>query len=146
MFQGTLAPATFLKREKFFVFLGETIPTISFLWGIYMHVSILKALRLSTMKKIFKNCIYLIQCFLNPQMLSLFVYLLASPGNCPHTSPAIFTWFATEILKHSIPDYFVRGTDFFSLRLSVITVNESNVNLFFCQIGQNYIFWCAEEF
>lgn len=24
--------------------------------------------------------------------VSLFVYLLASPGNYPHTSPVIFTW------------------------------------------------------
>lgn len=48
-------------------------------------------------------------------MLALFVYLLASPGNGPHISPAIFNGCAAEIPKHAIPDYFVRGTDFFPL-------------------------------
>ena len=31
---------------------------------------------------------------------------------------AIFNWCATKYLKHAIPDYLVRDTDFFSLRFS----------------------------
>ena len=63
-----------------------------------------------------------------------------------------------EFLKHAVPDYLVKGTDLFSLRLSnlkkktaanttiAIGVNESKLHLCFCEMGKKHIFWCAAEF
>ena len=59
-----------------------------------------------------------------------------------------------EFLKHAIPDYLVRGTNLFSLRLSntknytsqhnnspLVWMNENYT--YFCQISKMYICWCV---
>ena len=60
-----------------------------------------------------------------------------------------------EFLKHAIPDYLVRGTDLFSLRLSnkkmttanttLTSVNGSKLYLF-CQIGKKNFFGVPQDF
>lgn len=69
LFRGTPAPAPGLKRAEPLYF-GETLPTVSYLWGIHMQLSIGKALRTPTTEKVLKTCICLIACF--PQSQNAF--------------------------------------------------------------------------
>ena len=62
-----------------------------------------------------------------------------------------------EFLTHAISDYWVRGTDLFSLKLSNKKMRKANtivalqcewikIYLFFHQISKKYSFWCAAGF
>ena len=70
-----------------------------------------------------------------------------------------YTGVPQEFLKPATPDYLVRDTDLFSLRLLNKKVKTANTAiyvwyewikiipiLFFTQIGKNHTFWCAQNF
>ena len=62
-----------------------------------------------------------------------------------HPRAEIFHWCAASNLNHAAPDYLVRGTDRFSLRLSNKKNNNSQHNSHLVWMNQNYTYFLSDQ-